>query len=329
MIGPFASARRSLYGAGILRSESLPRPVISVGNLSVGGAGKTPHVHFLASWLAELGLKVAVLSRGYGRKTRGVVWVSRGDGPAVTAEAGGDEPVLLSILLPGVPVLVGESRAEAGRECLRFREVDAFLLDDGFQHLSLRRDADLLLVEAESGLGNRRTLPFGPLREPAENARHADALVVTKCADRLQGEKAAAAIPFPDARPRAFSRLVARAAVDRHGVETPLPSGGEEVVAFSGLARNGQFVATLRESGYVVRKFFPFADHHRYVKADIDAISAAAGGGPVLTSEKDLVRLSGPVPFDLKALRIGVEFLQGWEALSRLILERLGRAAES
>ncbi|MBI5341956.1 MAG: tetraacyldisaccharide 4'-kinase [Deltaproteobacteria bacterium] len=328
MIGPFAGWRRSLYGAGVFRSESLPRPVISVGNLSVGGSGKTPHVQFLASWLTELGMKVAVLSRGYGRRSKGVVWVSRGDGPAVSAEIGGDEPVLLAILLPGVPVLVGESRAEAGRECLRCREVDAFLLDDGFQHLSLRRDADLLLVEAEGGLGNRRTLPLGPLREPAESARFADALVVTKCADAAQGEKSASAVPFPSDRPRAFSRLVARATVDRHGVESPLSGGGEEVVAFSGLARNGQFLETLRASGYAVRKFFPFGDHHRYRPAELKEIASAAGGAPVLTTEKDLVRISGPLPFNLKALRIGVEFLSGWEDLSRLILETLGTAGK-
>lgn len=246
----------------------------------------------------------------------------------MTAEVGGDEPVLLSRLLPGVPVLVGKSRLEAGRECLRSIEVDAFLLDDGFQHLSLRREADLLLVEAEGGLGNRRTLPLGPLREPAENARFADALVITKCPDAERGERAAAAVPFPAERPRAFSRLVAKAVVDRRGREHPLPGSVEEVVAFSGLARNEQFAATLRASGYAVRRFFPFGDHHRYSPGDLEKIAAAAGGSSVLTTEKDLVRFTGDPSFDVKALRIGVEFLSGWEALSRLILDRLGTAGK-
>ena len=327
MIGPFATIRRSLYGSGILRRESLPRPVLSVGNLAVGGSGKTPHVQFLASWLSDLGVKVAILSRGYGRRSRGVVWVSRGDGPAVTSEEGGDEPVLLAASLPGVPVLVGESRAEAGRECLRSMNVDAFLLDDGFQHLALKREADLLLVEAEGGLGNRFTLPLGPLREPVDAARHADALVVTKCAGISQGEKTAAAVPLPAGRPRAFTRLVARAVVDRQGFESPLPRAGEEVVAFSGLARNGQFADTLRECGYAVRKFIPFRDHHRYRPQDLRNIAIAAGGSLVLTTEKDMVRLPDGLPFELKALRVGVEFLSGWETLSRMILERLGKQA--
>ena len=326
MIGPFATLRRSMYRSGILRREHLPRPVVSVGNLAAGGSGKTPHVQFLASWLSDLGMKVAVLSRGYARRSRGVVWVSRGDGPVVTADAGGDEPVLLAALLPGVPVLVGESRAEAGRECLRSLDVDLFLLDDGFQHLSLRREVDLLLVEAKDGLGNRRTLPLGPLREPAENARFADALVVTKCADLAQGEETAAAVPLPAGRPRAFTRLVARAIVDRRGRESPVPRAGEEVVAFSGLARNGQFAETLRMSGYAVRKFFPYGDHYRYRQADLEKIAVAAGGMQVLTTEKDMARLPGKLPFELKALRIGVEFISGWEGLSTLILEKLGTA---
>ncbi len=326
MIGPIASLRRALYVRGILRAEALPRPVISVGNLGVGGSGKTPHVQFLAAWMTGLGLKVAVLSRGYGRKSRGVVWVSHGEGPLVSVEEGGDEPVLLAALLPGVPVLVGEARAEAGRECLRRQDVEVFLLDDGYQHLSLRRDADLLLVDAGRGLGNRRTLPLGPLREPPGNARFADALVVTRCADLAKGEETAAAIPFPAERPRAFSRLVPRSLVDRRGVESPLPSREQEVAAFSGLARNDQFSAALRESRFVLRKFLGYRDHHRYRPSDVADIAAAAGGVPVLTTEKDLVRLPERVPFDVKALRVGVEFLAGWDALSRFLLERVRSA---
>lgn len=323
MIGPFANLRRALYAWGILRSESLPRPVISVGNLTVGGSGKTPHVQFLASWMTGLGLRVAVLSRGYGRESRGIVWVSHGEGPLVSARIGGDEPVLLAGLLPGVSVLVGEARADAGRECLRRQTVDVFLLDDGFQHVSLRRAADVLLVDGGRGLGNRRTLPLGPLREPVGNARFADALVVTRCAGLAEGEGVAAAVPFPADRPRAFSRLVPRSLVDRRGGESPLPSRGEEVVAFCGLAHNDQFSATLRESGFVLRKFLGYDDHHRFRPAEIGEIAAAAEGLPVLTTEKDLVRLPDRLPFDVKAVRVGVEFLAGWDSLSRFLLERM------
>lgn len=323
MIGPIATLRRSLYRWGIFRAETLPRPVISVGNLSVGGSGKTPHVQFLAAWMARLGLKAAVLSRGYGRESRGVVWVSRGDGPLVPPEIGGDEPFLLAASLPGIPVLVGESRAAAGRECLRSGDADVFVLDDGFQHLSLRRDADVLLVDSGPVPGDLRTLPFGRLRETVGAARYADALVVTRCASLAQGEKAAATVPIPAERPRAFSRLVPRSLVDRRGIESSLPRPGTEVAAFCGLARNDRFAETLREAGFVPRMFLGYRDHHRYRPADIERIAEASGGLPVLTTEKDLVRLPERLPFELKALRVGVEFLAGWDALSRFLLGRI------
>ncbi len=335
MIGPVSRLRRTLYGTGILRSFSLPRPVVSVGNLTLGGTGKTPHVQFLAGWLSGLGLRVAILSRGYGRKTRGVQWASRGregesfpDRGDAEAERVGDEPALFASTLPGVPVLVGESRFAAGEECLRAIEIDTFLLDDGFQHLSLRRDADILLVDAQSGLGNRRTLPFGPLREPLDHARFADALVVTRCETVESGRKATGDFPFPPGRPVAFSRVVPRALIDRNGVETPLPSGNREVVAFSGIAQNERFEHTLRESGFLVRRFFGFRDHHPYRTSDLERIRAAAGGLPVVTTEKDMVRLPLELAFPVEALRVGVEFLSGWDALSRFVLERIGRREE-
>lgn len=325
MIGPFARLRRVLHRKGLLRSASLPRPVVSVGNLTVGGTGKTPHVQFLARWLSERGVRVAILSRGYGRASRGVAWAS-GEPPAA-ADSVGDEPALMARTLPGVSVIVGESRLEAGREALRRREVDAFLLDDGFQHLSLRRDADILLVDGIRGLGNRRTLPFGPLREPPDHVRFADALVVTRCTDPSGAGKVAAALAFPAGRPVAATRLAPRCLIDRDGAETALPPSGTEVTAFAGLAHNDQFEATLRACGLRVRGFLSFGDHHRYGPGDIRRIAAASGGLPIVTTEKDLVRLPGGLPFRAHALRVGVEFLSGWESLSRLVLERIGEAA--
>jgi tetraacyldisaccharide 4'-kinase len=332
VLGGVARLRRTLYRAGILRSASLPRPVVSVGNLTVGGSGKTPHVRFLAGWLSEKGLRIAILSRGYGRKTSGVVWASRGQAgaPFVERESSaadrvGDEPALLASSLPGVPVLVGESRFAAGTECLRAQEVDAFLLDDGFQHLGLRRDADILLLDAVRGLGNRRTLPFGSLREPPEHARFADALIVTRCETPEHGARMVGAIPFPSTRPIAFSRLVPGGLVDRDGADTFLPGEPREIVAFSGIAQNDQFEQSLRTSGYLVRRFFGFPDHHRYRPADIERIRFASDGLPVVTTEKDLFRIPREVPFQVAAFRVDVEFLSGWEDLSRLLLERIGR----
>ncbi|NNF84698.1 MAG: tetraacyldisaccharide 4'-kinase, partial [Deltaproteobacteria bacterium] len=204
-------------------------------------------------------------------------------------------------------------------------EVDAFLLDDGYQHLSLRRDMDILLVDAVRGLGNRRTLPFGPLREPTDHARFADALVVTRCENLEHGRATIPSIPFPPGRPVAYTRIHSYALVDMGGEEIPLPPGGKEVVAFSGIAQNDQFENLLRASGFIVHSFLGFRDHHPYRPDDLERIRAAADGLPVVTTEKDMVRLPGEVPFPLSALRVKVEFLSGWEDLSRLLLERIGR----
>ena len=329
ILGTAARVRRILSSACLLPASRLPRPVVSVGNLVMGGAGKTPHVIHLARWLAGQGRRVAILSRGYGRKSRGVRWVSDGEGPIAAASEGGDEPVLIARSLPGIPVVVGESRSAAGRETLCRRDVDVFLLDDGFQHLSLRRDADLLLVECGRGLGNRWTAPLGPLREPPSHARFADALVITKCPDADSGARTARSVPFPSVRPKAFSRLSPRGVVGRDGLPSKEAAAGSAVFAFSGLARNAQFRDTLEAAGFRVKGFLPFPDHHAYGRGDLDRIAREAGGLPTVTTEKDLVRLPDDVPFSVEALRVEVEYLEGWEGISRMILDRLERGSRS
>jgi len=325
ILGAAARVRRALYGAGVVSRARLPRPVLCVGNLSVGGTGKTPHVIHLARWLAGEGFRVAILSRGYRRQGRGVAWVSDGEGRIATAREGGDEPVLMARLLPGIPVVVGESRAEAGREALARVPVDVFLLDDGFQHLSLARDFDLLLVDSGSGLGNRLTVPLGRLREPPSHARFADGMVVTKCADASAGERVARTVPFPEGRPLAFSRLVPRGLVDAKGSPMGGVPEGSEVFAFSGLARNMQFRDTLEGAGYRVSGFLAFPDHHLYDLADMARIARESGGLPVITTEKDLVRIPAETPYAVGALRVEVEYLSGWEEMSRAILRSLER----
>jgi tetraacyldisaccharide 4'-kinase len=323
IFGAAARLRRAMHAAGLLRAERLPRPVLSVGNLSMGGTGKTPHVMHLAKWLAGEGLRVAILSRGYGREGRGVEWVSDGTGRIASAREGGDEPVLLARSLPGVPVVVAASRAEGGREALTRVPVDVFLLDDGFSHLSLGRDFDLLLVDCGSGLGNRMTVPLGGLREPPSHARFADGMVVTKCPDAAEGSRVARTVPFPEGRPAAFSRLVPRGIAGLDGEQLDEAGRGTEIFAFSGLARNGQFRETLEGAGYRLRGFLPFPDHHAYDLSDMARVARESAGLPVVTTEKDLVRIPSGTPFPVFALRVEVEYLSGWEELSRCILRRL------
>jgi tetraacyldisaccharide 4'-kinase len=314
-----ARVRRALYDRRILTAERLPRPVVSIGNLSVGGSGKTPHVRFMADWLTREGHRVAILSRGYGRSTRGVVWVSDGERLLSSWSESGDEPFLLASSLPKVPVLVGESRAAAGRACLSKVDVDLFLLDDGMQHLSLKRDLDILLVDAARGLGNRMTLPFGMLREPPSHARYADAIVITKCADIGQGRAVARTIPNSTGKTVAYSSIRPGKIIDRKGSGRPQDVRGFQVAAFSALARNDQFVRTLTEAGYDVRSFTGFRDHHRFTESDLRTIAESAKGLPLITTEKDLVRLPEKLPFEVEALSVEVEWLAGWDALSSKI----------
>ena len=323
IFGAAARIRRLLHGSGIFSAIRLPRPVLCVGNLSVGGTGKTPHVMHLAKWLTGLGRRVAILSRGYGRKSRGVVWVSRGKGGIGDYPECGDEPVLMARSLPGVPVIVGESRAAAGSEALKHVPVDVFLLDDGFQHLSLARDFDLLLLDCGRGLGNRMTIPFGRLREPPSHARFADGLVVTKCPDAATGEMVANTAPFPADRPRAFSRLVPAGMIGADGEPFKSAPSGSKVFVFSGLAGNEQFRDTLSLAGYIIGGFINFPDHHLYDMQDLARIARESKGLPVVTTEKDLVRIPRHAPFSIGALRVDVEFLAGWEQLSGSILESL------
>ncbi len=328
MIGLAARIRRLLYAKRIFKAERLPRPVISIGNLSVGGSGKTPHVRFIAEWMGREGYRVAILSRGYGRSTRGVVWVSDGARVVSTWTEAGDEPYLLASSLKNVPVIVGESRAAAGLACLSKIDVDLFLLDDGMQHLALKRDLDILLVDADRELGNRMTLPFGPLREPPSHARFADALVVTKCRDLEKGREVVRNIGFPTGKPVAVSALKCRSIIDRQGASRTLDPPGRAVAAFSALARNDQFARTLADAGYDIQVFTGFRDHHRFTESELRSLFESSKGLPLLTTEKDLVRLPANLHFPVEALAIEVEWIEGWEKLSSLIKTTIGNFAK-
>ncbi len=188
---PPRSPWQLFYGALLARrrrrarasAERLPVPVVSLGNLHWGGGGKTPFTAALAADLAARGLAVAIVSRGYRRTSRGPLVVSLGDGPRVAWSAAGDEPFLLAQALPGVAVAVGEQRVAAARLLLRElpHSPDLFLLDDGFSHVALARDIDLLLFPAADPFAGGRLAPAGRLREPLAAARHADAVVLTGC----------------------------------------------------------------------------------------------------------------------------------------------------
>lgn len=278
----------------------LRRPVVSVGNLRVGGSGKTPVVAHLARILAGMGERPAVLSRGYGRQrpVEGVVVVSDGVQVCATLDRSGDEPLMLARELPGLPVLVAPDRYAAGSLAERRLGATVHLLDDGFQHLPLARDLDLLIVSA-ADLNDPRTLPAGRLREPLDVARGADALLVPDAsADeaRALGERLGVPHAFALARRTGAIRWVGEDAR-----AWPLETGAR-VLAVAGIARPERFFADVAAGGVPVAGTVAFADHHPYRAPDVARILAEArqvGAAAVVTTAKDLVRLEPWLPLGL------------------------------
>ena len=272
--GAVVGARNALYDRRWLGSRWLQGPVISVGNLSTGGSGKTPFVILLGELLQARGMRFDVLSRGYGRKTRGVLLVAPGGLPRDF----GDEPLLIARRLQ-VPVVVGEDRYEAGRFAESRFGAQIHLLDDGFQHRGLGRDFDMLLVMPDDV--RDRLLPAGRLREPLRALQRADAVVLTS---------GAAPESFP-LEGKAVWR-VRRGIVTQH-VTQNMPA---RPVAFCGIARPQNFLLQLRAAGIdpVAEAFF--RDHHAYTEKDVRdllQLRQRSGAGGFVTTEKDAVNLGG------------------------------------
>ncbi len=308
------SLRNGLYRRQVLRPVRAGVPVVSVGNLTVGGSGKTPFVAYLASRMRESGRRVAVALRGYGGRRQGAPFVvSHGTGPLASVEEVGDEAVLLATHLPSVVVVACADRAAAACFARERYGSDVILLDDGFQHRRLHRDLDLLLIDAGAGLGNGRMLPFGPLREPVEEVRRAHALIVTGLAEdlpddasRLEGLPASVGVSVPVFR--CERRHDGFLGADLDELVSPTALKGMRAFAFSGIARPEAFESDLRRLGLELVSSLRFRDHQRFRPAQLEEIRAAAREAKadlLVTTEKDRVRLgSAPFSAPLYALRM-------------------------
>jgi tetraacyldisaccharide 4'-kinase len=282
-----ARLRRSWYERHPQSRRSLDRPVISIGNLSVGGSGKTPIVAALARMLVDIGQRPAILSRGYARRHSGdgVVVVSDGTRVLVPVERSGDEPQMLARTLPDVPVLVCADRHLAGILAEHQFGATVLLLDDGFQHLTLGRNVDLLVMPA-SDLDDA-VLPGGRLREPLDAASSADGILVPGSDEDVSRVA------------MTFDRMPVFRVVTHYG---PLRTAGASiepgmrVVAVAGIARPERFFSALRAQGLEILREIRFPDHHWYSQRDVDRIATIVkdtGADLVVTTEKDAVRVDG------------------------------------
>jgi tetraacyldisaccharide 4'-kinase len=270
------AAYRGLFDVGVLRTRHLPARVISVGNLTVGGTGKTPLVSWLARELQAAGERVCILSYGYRAKAVSrVAVVSDGTRRLLTAAEAGDEPAMLADALPGVPVLIGKRRTESGRVAIDRFGASVLLLDDGYQYWRLHRDVNIAVIAAHNPFGYGAMLPRGLLREGPRALRRASAVVITGGAHAEPGL-------LDTLRRLAPRALVATAVFEPTGLLSPgherLPAEalqGRKVLAVSGLAQPWRFEETLRRLGAMVRSH-RFPDHHAYTRDQVDLLQREA-----------------------------------------------------
>jgi len=335
LYGAVMRVRNALYKRGVLASFDLGVPVISVGNITTGGTGKTPVVAWVAEALAREGLKVCILTRGYGReRQRERVLVSDGARILADAREGGDEPRLLAEMLRGVGVAVlsDRDRVAAARWAREHLASEAFVLDDGFQHLRVRRALDIVTLDATNPWGGGRLLPQGRLREPLSNVRRADLIIITRSeqvagigdlkreVERLSGRRN---VLISHTRTRAVRPI------DNQAHRALSAPSAYRVAAFCALGNPEAFFNHLSRSGFDLRHTRAFADHHVYTQRDIEGLvreSKEHGAEALLTTAKDAVKLPS-LRIDLPCFAVEIEFTFENEAALRDSLRKaVGKA---
>lgn len=327
--------RNLTYKAQIRSLYKAPVPVISIGNLSVGGTGKTPTTMHILEILSKKGIPSAMVSRGYGRKTRGYRIV---DGLDPNTDETGDEPAMVAMAFPHVPVAVCENRAIGIKKVLRDKGEKVIILDDAFQHVRVLRDLDIVMIDASRSPFEDKLLPAGRLRESPRALSRADFVVVTKVEDENSLKKV---VDKLGDIPWAVLKTTPVSLQPFSSKENPLHPealAGRQVVLFSGIGNNDHFRFTVRSLRAKISGFFPFKDHHRYKPADLETISAKFKKleiGPdeeapiLLTTEKDYVRLrkipglDKMLPFPLYYLKIRMSSGEGWDQLEEKLWEIL------
>ncbi len=342
LLGILVRCRNGLYDRGLLAAEQLPVPVISVGGLTAGGAGKTPVVRYLAQRLLDAGYRPAVLSRGYGRKTSAL----RRAAPGANWQEVGDEPAFLSSKLPDVPVVVGPSRAAAGRRAVEHYGANVILLDDGFQHRRIARDLDIVVQDASSRSTPGRLLPAGSYREPLSTLGRGHALVLTRTDQIRAGEPDPACTDnpnparvqarFTDLDPvRLQTRFPHLALIEtvyrpdrlrRLADETILPLQwltGRDLLVLCGIANPASFAQTVADAGGLVRRILAYPDHHPFTNRNLDramSLAEETGAAWLVTTEKDAVRIPAhPVRDRLVVVDVALHLTSGEHTLEKML----------
>ncbi len=326
LYGAGVAARLSAYRRGLLPVRRAARPVLSVGNVAAGGTGKTPFVRWLAGELVARGRRPSILTRGYGRASRGTVVVSDGAGTLASARDAGDEPALLARALPTVPIVAEANRARGARRAEEIQPAIALhILDDGFSHVALARDLDIVLLDATAPDAGGALLPAGRLREPLASLARADLLVVTKTEQAEAAPALAVAARYAPGVPVYHAATRVLGIRDAAGLAVaPADLPGATCVAVAGLARPEAFLSTLAGLKISPAAALSFRDHDAYGPRALGRIERAAeesGATAVVTTEKDAVKLEGRLALPVFAVAVDMPVLDpGFvaEALARL-----------
>jgi tetraacyldisaccharide 4'-kinase len=318
--------RSHQYKHELKNSARLSALVMSVGNITVGGTGKTPLVETLAEALQGEGHRVGILSRGYGRLSDGITVVSDGRKLLVSPQEAGDEPYLLARRLSGIPVVVGRDRIETGRKAIRDFGCDTLILDDGFQHFRIKRDLDIVTIDATNPWGNGRLLPAGPLREPLSGLKRADAIVLTRIDQVTDLNNLKSQVRRWTDAPilESVHKPLEWVAIRDNQTQTIESFRGKRVLAFAGIGNPESFQRTLDTMGVDVMEMLRFRDHHWHSQKDIAKIINKArqlGTVAIVTTEKDGIRIPiGALENELMYfLKITCEIRDGIVTLERIL----------
>ena len=323
--------RATCYRRQLFPSRELPCKVISVGNLTVGGTGKTPMTVHVAGEIKHAGFKVVIVSRGYkgGAEKHGGI-VSDGRTIYMDAEMAGDEPYMIACRLKGVPVVVGKNRFAAGMLAISKFQPDVIVLDDAFQHLKLKRDIDLVLLDHKRPFGNSHLLPRGVLREPVSSLARSTACILTRFragAEEAPMSSVAGIQVLVPGIPVFTSSHVPYWYVVHRGEQNSFEAISDDfsandleqiqprkVFCFSGIARNDDFRHTVKDLGFEVTGLLEFRDHHPYTEKDLATIVRCAGdtgADRLITTEKDHARMAFKGPFPMELIVVGVKISFG------------------
>jgi len=346
--GVILKLRGWLFQKGIFKTSKLPCKVISVGNLAVGGTGKTPMTIYVAGLLQRLGYRPVVISRGYrGRAERSGGVVSDGEALLMTADMAGDEPVMMAESMKQIPVLVGQNRHDIGQLAMQKFSPDVIIFDDAFQHRKLARDIDLVLLDTHRPFGNGHLLPRGALREPASALARGSAFVMTRFDEPSHqrwdhhpwehGEAFMTGKPVFMARHTPYvwqhavrdSSPVSAAYPDRERLQDDRLQN-YRVYAFSGIVRNSDFRAAVKGFGCRIAGYAEFPDHHTYTQGELDRIfrsAEEAGAEALVTTDKDYARIVHRFSWPLNLLVVGIKitFVPDDDSFDHFIERRLSR----